>query len=96
MTTTALTMIAAVVALGAVYVLLPVAAGTYRKMRGPRFVTCPETLQPTRIELDAKRAALMSTFGKDEPRVAKCARWPEHHDCDQGCLKEAEKTATAK
>lgn len=93
MTTTALILIGAILALGAVYVLLPVAASTYRRMRGPKFVTCPETQQPTRIELDAKRTALMSTLGKETPRVAKCARWPEHQDCDQGCLEEAEAVA---
>lgn len=88
MTTTALMLIAAIVALGAVYVLLPVVAGTYRRLRGPKFVTCPETHQPTRIEVDAKRASLMSAFGKEEPKVTKCARWPEHRDCDQECLEE--------
>jgi hypothetical protein len=75
--------------LGVVYVLLPVAADTYRALRGSKTVTCPETLQRTTIELDAKRAALTSAFGDARLKVAKCARWPEHQDCDQECLKQA-------
>ena len=93
MTAMAVMLIAAIVALGAVYVLLPVAAGTYRRMRGPRTVMCPETLQATAIELDAKRAALRSAFGDVKPKVAKCARWPEHQDCDQECLEESSAAA---
>ena len=85
---TAFMMIAAIVALGAVYVLLPVAAHAYQSLLGPRMVTCPETLQRTSIELDAKRGALTSTFGEARLSVARCARWPEHRDCDQHCLKE--------
>jgi hypothetical protein len=89
---TAFMTIAAIVVLGTVYVLLPVAAHTYRRLLGPRMVTCPETLRRTPIELDAKRGALTSTFGDPKLHVAKCTRWPEHRDCDQHCLKEVETT----
>jgi hypothetical protein len=89
MTTAAFILMAAIILLGVVYVLLPVAAHTYRAVRGPKAVTCPETLEPATIELDAKRAALTSTFGDARLKVAKCARWPEHQDCDQECLKQA-------
>jgi hypothetical protein len=87
---TAFSIIAAIVALGAVYVLVPVAAHTYRRLLGPKTVTCPETLRRTRIELDARHGALTSTFGDAKLKVAKCARWPDHRDCDQNCLEEGE------
>lgn len=93
--TTAFIMIAAIVVLGAVYVLLPVAAHTYRRLRGPKVVTCPETLRRTPIELDAKGGALTSTFGEAKLKVTKCARWPDHRDCDQDCLKEVETAAAS-
>ena len=83
--------IAGVLAIGTVYVALPVFASAFRRFAGPRFVTCPETLLPTLIELDAGRAAFTSVFGRPRFRVSQCSRWPALRDCDQectGCLRE--------
>ena len=82
--------IVGVLAIGGLYVLLPVFAQTYRRLRGPRVVRCPETLQPTVIDLDARRAAMGELRGRPRLNVRQCARWkeyPAHRDCDQDCLK---------
>jgi hypothetical protein len=84
-------MVAGVLAIGMVYVALPVFATAHRRFFGPRFVTCPETLRPSLIELDARHAAFTSVFGRPRFRIAQCSRWPAHWDCDQdctGCLRE--------
>lgn len=91
----AITLIGAILALAAVYVLLPIAAGAYRRFRGKRIVTCPETGRPAAVELDAARAAGRSLFGEPDPRVARCSRWPERHDCDQACLEAIERSPEA-
>jgi hypothetical protein len=75
-----------VVAIGAGYIALPVFVHAYRRFMGPRVVTCPETLRPVEIGLDARHAAFTSVFGRPRFRVRKCARWPEHRDCDQDCV----------
>jgi hypothetical protein len=75
-----------IVAVGALYVVVPVVANTYRRFRGPRTVTCPETNQPADIELDSVHAAAGAAFGKPDLRVERCSRWPERHECGQECL----------
>jgi hypothetical protein len=83
--------IAGVVAIGALYVLLPVFAEGYRRLRGPRVVRCPETAQPTEVELDAVRAAAGALLGRSTLRVHECERWKgsaAQRDCEQGCLKD--------
>jgi hypothetical protein len=57
---------------------------------GPRIVICPATGHPEEVELDAARAALTSSVGSGELRIAQCARWPEHRNCDQACLEDAD------
>jgi hypothetical protein len=75
-----------VVTIGAGYVAFPVFVQAYRRFAGPRVVTCPETLRPTEIALDARRAALSSVVGRPRFRVAACGRWPAERGCDQECL----------
>ena len=82
--------IVGVLAVGALYVLLPVFVYTYRRLRGPRVVRCPETAQATVIELDAVEGAAGALLGRSTLRVLDCARWqawPLHRDCEQDCLK---------
>ena len=81
-----LLIIAAVLALGAAYVLFPVALATYRQMRSPRFVICPETERSAEIELGGVRAGLGSAIGASWLRVTACGRWPARKGCDQRCL----------
>ena len=72
---------------------VPVAVLTVRafmRYRGRRMVTCPETNRATAIELDRGHAAFTTATGQRELRVQKCGRWPEHANCDQGCLAQIE------
>ena len=78
-----------IVALAALYVLLPVAWDAYRRFRGARAVRCPATAARADVELDAGRAALTALFRHPAPRVARCTEWPRRQGCAQGCLAEA-------
>jgi hypothetical protein len=81
-----LAVIAPIVAVGAVYVVVPVVADTYRRFRGKKMVTCPETGAPAEIELNASHAAATSATGIPEAEVIQCSRWPERHYCAQDCV----------
>jgi hypothetical protein len=88
--TTPLIVIAAVVAVGMLYVVLPVAVGAFRKYRGTRLVTCPETKQTAAVEVNPARAALAAALGEEDLRLQACSRWPEREDCGQECLHQIE------
>ena len=70
-------------ALGA---LLVTVGKRYRRFRGTRLVTCPETHTTAAVEVDAWRAALTGT----ELRLEDCSRWPERETCGQECLRQIE------
>ena len=53
--------------------------------RGTSVITCPETLQPAAVEVDALHAAVANDL-----RLASCSRWPEKAGCDQACLQQIE------
>ncbi|HUI27604.1 MAG TPA: hypothetical protein VL403_16090 [Candidatus Kryptonia bacterium] len=78
----------AIVALGVLYVAVPVMLDAYRRFRGTRLLTCPETHQPVAIELNATHAALRAIAGENQPAVEQCSRWPVHRDCGQECLSQ--------
>lgn len=73
----------AVVAL--LLVLAPMAVA-WRKARGVRLITCPETHAPEAVEIDAAEAAFGALLGSREPWLKSCTRWPERQDCGQECL----------
>jgi hypothetical protein len=77
--------ILAVLAVGVVYVLMPIATDLYRTYRGKLRVICPETEQPASIELKVGRAVLTGLFGKPRLRLAGCSRWPARRGCGQDC-----------
>lgn len=81
-----LTVMAAVVALGLAYVVVPVALSAYRKLRGTKIVACPATGTPAEIELDAVGGAVAAATGHGVVCVAGCSHWPEHEHCGQECL----------
>jgi hypothetical protein len=62
----------------------------YRKYRGTRVITCPETCAPAAVELDAARAARSEMLGNVEYRLQSCTRWPEREGCGQECLAQIE------
>lgn len=89
----AFTIGAAILGLAAVYVLLPVVASAYRRLRGVRTVTCPRTQASTEIELDATHGALTAAVGPTELRVSRCGEWPAHRDCGEQCLVQIDPAA---
>jgi hypothetical protein len=80
--------IAVVAFIGAVLVLR--AASTYRRFRGTRVITCPETKKPAAVGVDAAHAAMTAAAGQTELRLSTCTRWPERESCGQECLKQIE------
>ncbi len=56
------------------------------RYRGKRIVTCPETKEPTIVEVDALHASLTSTVGLPDIRLQDCSRWPIRKQCGQECL----------
>ena len=85
---TPLLTIAVILGVGATYVLMPVAADTYRRFRGPRKVTCPDIGKEAVVGLDAKHAAVTSAVGATKLRVENCSNWPEHDKCVQSCIEQ--------
>jgi len=58
----------------------------YRRVSGPRVLTCPETREPTSVTIDARHAAATAWGGEVHLRLKDCARWPARADCGQECL----------
>lgn len=83
-----LSVVAPIAGVGALYVVAPVVADTYRRLRGTKSVTCPDNHQPADIEIDAKQAAINAALARSTLQVSRCSRWPEHHECGQACLAE--------
>ena len=80
--------IIAIFALGLLFVLLPVAVGTYRRFHYRKVVNCPENHQLAEVTLKAGRAAWMSIFGRTSLRAKWCTRWPARKGCAERCVKE--------
>ena len=79
--------VAAIIALAAVYVLVPVAADTFRRFRTRKSLICPETGQQVEVGIDARRAALTSAFGRALLRVKNCSLWPQRKECGRDCVR---------
>jgi hypothetical protein len=62
----------------------------FRRWRGKRVITCPETNEPHTVEIDAKHAALTAFGSSPDLRLESCTRWPERQDCGQACLGQIE------
>jgi len=83
-----LVLVGSILALGALYVLLPWALHVYRHYRWRYALRCPETGKLTSVQIDPGRAARSALFGDPALEVTDCARWPEKKDCDQDCMEE--------
>ena len=68
-----------------VFVLAPVMGSVYLRLRGTRFLRCPETHLPVAVGLDAGYAAWTALFRRPLLRVKRCALWPERGECSQRC-----------
>lgn len=83
---TPMTLVMVIVAIGAVYVVLPIALDAYFRFRDARTVACPETGLAEEVQLDAWHAAATAVPGPARLYVAHCTRWPEQAGCKQECL----------
>jgi hypothetical protein len=90
---TSIVVVGAVIALAVAYVAVPVALDAYRRYRGTKMVTCPETGMPAQIEVDAKDAAIAAALGRPHVEVARCTHWPDREYCGQECLQQLEHPA---
>jgi hypothetical protein len=79
-------LVMSILALGLIYVVVPVALTTYRRFRSPKTVICPETGRGATIRLNAEQAAISATVGTPDLQVRDCANWPERRPCAQDCL----------
>jgi len=85
------TLILALVSVVAIVVVVQ-AALAWRRWRGTRLVTCPETLRPAAVDMDLRHAVLGSMAGRPDLRLRDCSRWPERSGCGQVCLTQVEES----
>jgi hypothetical protein len=83
-----LLLMAAILGLGAVYVVPAVVMEAYSRYSGTRDLACPNTHQTATVRMDARRAALTAAYGRPKVQVVDCSLWPGHKDCDRGCRRE--------
>jgi hypothetical protein len=62
----------------------------WRRARGTRLVTCPETHVEEAVELDTGAAVKAALGGHDRFQLSDCTRWPERQGCGQECLAQIE------
>ena len=67
-----------------------IAAFTYVRYRGARFVKCPENHKIEAVAVDAGKAAFSASIGNPHLVLAECTRWPEMKGCGQECLRQIE------
>lgn len=92
----AVLLIAAILLLAVLLVLIPTSWYLWQRLRGPRVVVCPETRQPTEVELDARAAAVANALkGRAELRIQYCERWLEGQTCDEACLEGIDEAMAA-
>ncbi|MBI4552811.1 MAG: hypothetical protein HY710_11160 [Candidatus Latescibacteria bacterium] len=83
-------LIGALIAVAALYVVLPVVMQAFWRYRRPRTFVCPDTGGQVEIHLDAAHAAVGAAYDQHPHlRVKQCALWPDRRNCEQACLKQA-------
>jgi hypothetical protein len=86
---TPLLLIAALVATGLVFVVIPVGLDAYRRFRYRKVIVCPGAHQMAEVMPKAWDAALMAASAKQPvARVRWCSLWPKRKGCDEKCMKE--------
>ena len=91
----AISIVVTIAVLCVVYVLVKIGFGTYRKYRGVRVVTCPESLRSVAVKIKAGHAAAWSLIGKPKLELKDCSRWPERRNCGQQCISDIERAPEA-
>jgi hypothetical protein len=79
--------IAAITVLGMVYVTLPIFVDYFRHYHHKRVLRCPETGGLVEVDINARRAAWSSLFGKPLLKVKNCTLWPKRKGCNERCIK---------
>jgi hypothetical protein len=64
----------------------------WRRWRGTRIVTCPETRRPAAVEMNLRLAIEGAIVGHPHLQLRDCSRWPERSGCDQACLTQVEES----
>ena len=68
-----------------VYAREPILA--WRRYRGVRLVTCPESRKPAAVAVDVGHAAVTALVGDHaEVRLEDCSRWAERGPCREPCV----------
>ncbi len=84
-----LTLVSTIVAIAALLLVVVPILRRYRRYRGARLVTCPETKAAAAVEADAFQAAFSEGAAR-KLRLKECSRWPERENCGQECLQQIE------
>jgi hypothetical protein len=79
-----------IVLLAALVMMVGAALRAWRRYRGVRVVSCPETHERVAVEVDAPMAAAAAALGMHELHLRSCTRWPERAGCGQECLGQVE------
>lgn len=87
-------LLAAISALGVVYVLVPVVVEAFLRFRARRGLLCPESEMNAEVGVDARRAAVGAAVGRPLLRVKTCSLWPERGGCTRSCLPHFEEAAS--
>ena len=78
----------AILFVGLLFVVLPVVAHTYGRLKSSKSVRCPRDGLQAVVEIDAAHAAVTSAVGPADLRVASCSRWPRHRGCGEECVRQ--------
>ncbi|MFQ5930694.1 MAG: hypothetical protein ACE5MK_13460 [Acidobacteriota bacterium] len=81
-------LVAVIIALGGLYVLFPLVLHTFQRYRHKKVVTCPQTGGLAEVDVNSRRAAFSSAFGRVRLRVKSCTLWPKRKGCAEDCVKE--------
>ncbi len=78
--------VTAIIALGVVYVLLPIGLEAFFRYRRRKFLRCPVTGDEAWVLIDARRAGISSVLGRLSLRIRTCSLWPGRYACGRECL----------
>ncbi len=78
----------AIIALGVLYVMLPVFLDVLMRYRKAKTVNCPHKNEKTSVDIDAKQAAFTALAGKPKLHLKDCPLWHDEIYCNQECLSQ--------
>lgn len=83
-----LLVILGIIVMGALLVIFPVGLATFYRYRNRKVITCPGTRGSADVQLNARRTALTTVFGRPLLAVQNCSLWPRKKGCDEACVKQ--------